>query len=211
MVPKSRFAFAFYRTEVANFETNIQTSGPFLDEGASPCRVGQPQFCSRIRPVSGNLDLQISNFGGSAAVRLTDQVSVGVGVSFYDFDIDSVNRRFGLDGFPETSPGGFNGEPSFVSSNVVATEFINGEDTSVGVNIGASISPSDKFRIGASYRQGPKFDIDYRRERADGSLIGTATREPAEGARRHRGRCADQAGARRSTSPSTSAASSTRS
>ena len=30
VVPKSRFAFAFYRTEVANFETNIQTSGPVL-------------------------------------------------------------------------------------------------------------------------------------------------------------------------------------
>jgi long-chain fatty acid transport protein len=171
VVPKSRFAFAFYRTEVANFETNIQTSGPFFDEGASPCTAARPDLCSRVRPVAGNLDLQISNFGGSAAVRLTDQVSVGVGVSFYDFNIDSVNRRFGLDGLPQTNAGGFYGDPSFVSSNVVATEFINGEDTSVGINVGASISPSDKFRIGASYRQGPKFDIDYRRERFDGSLI----------------------------------------
>ncbi len=172
VVPKSRFAFAFYRTEVANFETNIQTSGPFFDQPTGvACSASRPDRCSRIRPVNGNLDLQISNFGGSAAIRLTDQVSVGVGVSFYDFNLDSVNRRFDLDGVPQTSPGGFYGDPSFASSNVGTTEFISGEDTSVGINIGASISPSDKFRIGASYRQGPKFDIDYRREREDGSLI----------------------------------------
>jgi long-subunit fatty acid transport protein len=172
VVPKSRFAFAFYRTEVANFETNIQTSGPFFDQPTGvACSASRPDRCSRVRPVSGNLDLQISNFGGSAAIRLTDQVSVGVGVSFYDFNLDSTNQRFGLDRVPQTSAGGFYGEPSFDSSNVVATEYITGEDTSVGVNVGASISPSDKLRIGASYRQGPKFDIDYRRVRADGSLI----------------------------------------
>ena len=33
----------------------------------------------------------------------------------------------------------------------------------VGINIGASLNPSDKLRIGASYRQGPKFDISYSR------------------------------------------------
>ena len=65
----------------------------------------EPDRCFRIFPVNGNLDLQISNFGGSAAVRLTDQVSVGVGVSFYDFEIDSVNRRFGLTAVPQTHAG----------------------------------------------------------------------------------------------------------
>ncbi|MEO5820005.1 MAG: outer membrane protein transport protein, partial [Vicinamibacteraceae bacterium] len=171
VVPKSRFAFAFYRTEVANFETNVQTSGPFYDDpSVGVCTPTRGDLCVRVRPVSGNLDLQISNFGGSAAVRLTDQVSVGVGVSFYDFNIDSVSRRFDIQALPQTAAGGFFGEPSFASTNVVATEFIQGEDTAVGINVGASISPNDKLRIGASYRQGPKFDIDYRRERGDGSL-----------------------------------------
>jgi long-subunit fatty acid transport protein len=173
VVPKSRFAFAFYRTEVANFETDVQTSGPFYDDAAvGVCTAARSDLCVRVRPVTGSLDLQISNFGGSAAVRLTDQVSVGFGVSLYDFQIDSTNRRFNISALPQTSAGGFFGEPSFViPGNVNSVEFINGEDTSVGVNVGASISPSDKFRIGASYRQGPKFDIDYRRERGDGSLI----------------------------------------
>ena len=173
VVPKSRFAFAFYRTEVANYEADIQTVGPFFDQQTgTACTPTTRNRCFRIFPVSGSLDLQISNFGGSAAVRLTDQISVGVGVSFYDFEIDSVNRRFGLDTtLPQTQVGGFFGPPSYASTNVVATEFIEGEDSKVGVNIGASISPNDKFRIGASYRQGPKFDISYRREDATGATI----------------------------------------
>jgi len=174
VVPKSRFAFAFYRTEVANYEADIQTVGPFFDQQTGPaCTPANRAACFRIFPVSGNLDLQISNFGGSAAVRLTDQVSVGVGVSFYDFELDSVNHRFGLDtSGTQTQTGGFFGAPSYAGTNVLATEFINGEDSAFGVNIGASISPNDKFRIGASYRQGPKFDIGYHREDATGTLIG---------------------------------------
>jgi long-chain fatty acid transport protein len=171
VVPKSRFAFAFYRTEVANFETDIQTKGPFYDEPTGvPCSVSRPDRCARIFPVSGTLDLQISNFGGSTAVRLSDQISVGVGVSVYDFKIDSTNRRFGLVANNGTGVGEFFGEPSFTGT-VNSVEFINGEDTAVGINVGASINPNDKFRIGASYRQGPKFDIGYHRERADGSQI----------------------------------------
>jgi long-subunit fatty acid transport protein len=162
-VPKSRFAFAFYRTEVANFETNISTNGAFY--------VDPVDGNSRIFPLDGALDIKIANFGGSAAVRLTDQVSVGVGVSFYDFELDSTSRRFGAFG-GGTGTGTFLGSPLRTNANIVATEFISGEDTAIGLNVGASINPNDKLRIGASYRQGPKFDIDYHREDGDGDVIG---------------------------------------
>ncbi len=33
----------------------------------------------------------------------------------------------------------------------------------VGINVGVSVNPSEKVRLGASYRQGPKFDISYQR------------------------------------------------
>jgi long-chain fatty acid transport protein len=164
VVPKSRFAFAFYRTEVANFETNVVTDGVFFndpDEGDS-----------RAFPIDGALEVKISNFGGSAAVRLTDQFSLGVGVSFYDFELGSTASRFRVDPRLRTDPGFFYGPPLRSGENVFTREFISGEDTAFGINIGASINPNDRFRIGASYRQGPKFDIAYHRETAAGSLIG---------------------------------------
>jgi long-subunit fatty acid transport protein len=169
VVPKSRFAFAFYRTEVANFETDISTQGAFFDDPVD----GN----SRAFPLDGSLAVQIANFGGSAAVRLTDQVSIGAGVSFYDFELDSTSYRYGAFG-DGTAPGSFLGEPLrdrrlfAAGGNVVSTEFISGEDSSVGFNIGASINPTEKVRIGASYRQGPTFDISYRREDFEGELVG---------------------------------------
>jgi long-chain fatty acid transport protein len=162
VVPASRFAFAIYRTEVANFETNISTQGAFFQDPVD----GN----SRAFPLDGNLEVKISNFGGSAAVRVNDQVSVGLGVSFYDFELDSTSYRFGAFG-GGTAAGSFLGAPLRNAANTVSTEFITGEDTALGLNFGASISPNDKVRFGASYRQGPKFDLSYRRLDFEGDVI----------------------------------------
>jgi long-subunit fatty acid transport protein len=162
VVPKSRFAFAFYRTEVANYEANISTEGIFFDDPVDGL--------SRAFPYDGAISLEIANFGGSAAVRLTDQVSIGVGLSFYDFEIDSVARRFDAS-TSGTAPGDFLGPPLRTPANVISNEFIAGDDSAFGVNIGASISPSDKLRFGASYRQGPTFDMHYRRTDFFGDVI----------------------------------------
>ena len=170
VVPKSRFAFAFYRTEVANFETDVTTDGVFYND--------PNDGNSRAFPIDGSLKVKIANFGGSAAVRLTDQISAGVGVSYYKFELDSANSRF--DAFFDqaapnrVSPGSFLGPALRTDANRVSREFINGDDSAVGVNVGASINPNDRFRIGASYRQGPKFDLEYHRENAGGTVIGLA-------------------------------------
>ena len=159
VVPKSRFAFAFYRTEVANFETNLATDGAFYEDG------GQ----QRAFPFAGDLELKIANFGGSAAVRLTDQLSVGVGLSLYDFKLDSRGARFLFIPLTLPDPGFFLGEAirddrSLANGgNRIVTEVIEGDDSALGINIGASINPSERLRIGASYRQGPKFDLSYER------------------------------------------------
>jgi long-subunit fatty acid transport protein len=163
VVPKSRFAFAFYRTEVANFETDVTTDGVFYND--------PNDGNSRAFPIDGSLKVKIANFGGSAAVRLTDQISAGVGVSYYKFELDSTNRRFGAF-FGGVAPGTFLGPALRTDANKISTEFITGDDSAVGVNVGASINPNDKLRIGASYRQGPKFNLDYHRENASGTLIG---------------------------------------
>jgi long-subunit fatty acid transport protein len=166
VLPRSRLAFAFYRTEVANFETAIETDGVFFNNAN-----GAPV---RIRPVLGFLDTKVSNIGGSAAVRLTDQVSVGVGLSVYQFELQSLGQRFAARSTgtlpQDLQPGFFLGPPLYTDANLIVSEIIEGDDTAFGVNVGASFNPSDKVRIGVSYRQGPAFDIDYSRVLPDGSL-----------------------------------------
>jgi long-chain fatty acid transport protein len=158
VIPRSRWAFAFYRTELANFETAIRTEGVFFDQN------NQPQ---RLLPVDGVLDIKIANYGGSFAVRASDQFSLGVGLSIYDFSLDSVGLRYRAISTSNINlavqPGFFFGPPLRTAANVLSTETIEGDDTAFGVNVGASINPSEKVRFGASYRQGPKFDISYER------------------------------------------------
>jgi opacity protein-like surface antigen len=169
VIPRSRWAFAFYRTELANFETAIQTEGVFFDQNNEP---------QRLLPVDGVLDIKIANYGGSFAVRASDQFSLGVGLSIYDFSLESVNLRYNA--FATTNinlavqPGFFFGPPLRTATNVDSTEIITGDDTAFGVNVGVSINPSEKVRFGASYRQGPKFDISYERI-ADQDTSGEST------------------------------------
>jgi hypothetical protein len=155
VIPRSRWAFAFYRTELANFETAISTEGVFHQQSPEPG--------DRLLAVDGGLELKIANYGGSFAVRVSDPFSLGVGLSIYDFSLDSGAVRYGLNGLGLPGQGFFYGPPNRAVNNIEQTELITGDDTAFGVNVGASINPSDKVRFGASYRQGPKFDIAYER------------------------------------------------
>ena len=158
VVPKSRFAFAFYRTEVANFETNISTQGAFFDsrpaDGARR-RAPLPARQRRPRPE----DRQLRRLGRGPA----DRPDLGRRrrlVLRLRARLDQHALRLCGDSAPRGLYGGFFGAPLLIDGATCSRrEFINGEDTAVGVNVGASISPNDKLRIGASYRQGPKFDI----------------------------------------------------
>ncbi|HEY8549856.1 MAG TPA: outer membrane protein transport protein [Vicinamibacterales bacterium] len=166
VIPRSRFAFAFYRTEVANFETRISTDGVFLDLGDGGLR--------RIRPLDGELDLKVANYGGAAAMRIYDVVSVGIGLSIYDLSLDSAAVRYGFQDANTidqiVQPGFLLGPPRRTGDNIVSTEFISADDTRLGVNLGASVSLSPQVRVGASYRQGPKFDIEYSRVLGNGTV-----------------------------------------
>ena len=74
VVPKSRFAFAFYRTEVANYEADIQTVGPFFDQQTGvACSPSRRDRCFRIFPVRRQPrppDLEFRRVGGRASGRL---------------------------------------------------------------------------------------------------------------------------------------------
>ena len=161
VVPRSRFAFAVYRTEVANYRSEMSTEGPFFDD---------PVF-GRLRafPIDATLETQISNIGGAAAVRLSDAVSVGVGVSVYDFELQAESFRFGAFGTFNTAPGGFLGPPVrdrrlyFSGGNTVSHEQVTGDDRAVGLNVGVSVTPNERIRFGASFRQGASFDVRHGR------------------------------------------------
>ena len=80
-----RWAIAGYRHETANFEVSIQSQGPFLSRPPRVLRAGS---------VLSELDLLVENFGVSGAFRATKSLWLGLGLSYYQIDVDAETRRF---------------------------------------------------------------------------------------------------------------------
>jgi long-chain fatty acid transport protein len=141
--PRRRWAIAGYRHELARFRTTLATQGAFYDTS--------PTTVARAFPADGDLKLDIIAYGASAAARLHEKVSVGISLAFYDFDLTSTTRRYGV---PD-----FFGAANRTSANLLNMQTQDGSDTAVGVNLGVAWEVNPAFQVGAVYRQGPGFKV----------------------------------------------------
>ncbi len=140
----NNWSVGVYRHQAANFETFYRSQGPILGDLPTP---------RRRLPREIDVDLEVVNWGASVAYRLTENFSLGVGLSYYDFDFYSTNKRFPVSS--ATAPPDYTVEPRF-------TEFQTGSDNDTGINVGALWKINSQFSLGFSYRQGPEFDYDYQ-------------------------------------------------
>jgi long-chain fatty acid transport protein len=145
VLPRPRWAIAAYRHELANFETNVVTEGPFFDVDAETVR--------RRLPIRGAMDLNITTYGASGSFNVTPEFSVGGGVAVYDFGMDSRTDRYSITGTK------FYEAADYSAANLANYQNQIGDDTAVGVNVGALFAPNRKFQVGVVFRQGPEFDL----------------------------------------------------
>ncbi len=134
--PGKRWAVALYRHELANFEASFNEAfgdEPLVLEGGST-----------LYPVRTALDLAIVNLGLSASVSLTEKLSLGVGVTLLDFEIDSLTQRF-PDNTGATPP---------VSQQAQA-----GDDTEFSWNAGFLWDINEHISFGGVFRSGASFDL----------------------------------------------------
>jgi long-subunit fatty acid transport protein len=160
--PSERWAVSAYRHQFVNFTNRISGEGPFRTSVLG---------VERFNPSQGQIDLDIVSYGGSAAVRLTDQFSVGAGVGLYQFDIDVVNQAFlvrpnGVVLTPAQRPlftgtGQQFGPADFSAANVGFEQQQSGDDTAVAFNAGF-LWRGDRWSLGGAYRQGPVFEYSSR-------------------------------------------------
>ncbi len=142
VLPHDRWSFAVYRDELVRFNTDFATSG---DTGAVVGPAGN-QFATL--PVDAHSDLRIVNYGVSAAYKVADNISLGLGLSYYDFKVDTLITRFEFPNNTQNIPAG----------TPVNQQVQNGSDNDVGVNLGARFVLSEHFSAGLVYRKGPTFD-----------------------------------------------------
>lgn len=129
IVPADRWSFAFYRHELANFSSDFRTSAALYFDG-------NPLFMTE-----SSIDLKIVNWGVATAFRVNDRVSLGFGLSRYDFDLHSNTGRF------------FENRPLRLQSALQ-----DGDDHALGWNLGARFGLSESLSLGATYRHAPRFD-----------------------------------------------------
>lgn len=154
--PSRRWAVAAHRHELVRINQSFFSTGVFQK---SP-----DEFTSRRdSPTAGDRVLSITGYGASAAYKLRRNLSVGGTLSIYRFTIDSLYRRFDIDGFL--------GAPVLtrvaqratqVGSSVSASPTIGvayGSDQAVG-----SGSLLRRTRVGVVYRHGPSFSYTTQGE-----------------------------------------------
>jgi long-chain fatty acid transport protein len=149
--PLNNWAVAFYRHELANFAADFRDQGIFYDTGVQETTPG------RYYPSWAKMDLTVVNYGLSAAFRVSEQFSLGLGASYYEFDIDSTTDRYKTSGPNAFDPGGTYGLPLYEPTNRVNSLTQSGKDNAWGFNVGFLWKPSDMISVGGVYRNVPKF------------------------------------------------------
>lgn len=137
VLPRENWALAFYRHTLLDFSNDF-TAGEisfFNDSFATFSTIGSS-------------DLEIINYGASFAWDLSDALTLGVGLSWYDFDIDTRLERYGL------------GETTGDPAGLVNVQRQDGSDSDFGYNLGLLYRGGDNFQIGVNYRSAPSFTYE---------------------------------------------------
>ena len=136
VLPHDRWSFAVYRDELVHFDGDFTSDGTVLGD----------KF--ETFPVAAHSNLKIINYGATAAYKATDNVSLGIGLSYYDFKINTSIMRSEFAGNADNIPAG----------TALNQQVQNGSDNAAAVNLGARFVLSEHLSAGLVYRQGPKFD-----------------------------------------------------
>ncbi len=132
VLPHGDWSFAFYRHEVAKFSTGFDGAGGTL----FPDFVPEQQ----LTPYDAHANLHIVNYSFAVALKANDFVSIGIGMSYYQFDFSAQRNE-----------------------TLTTTQYRNyaddeGSDHAIAGTLGLRFRFNDKWSAGFAYRVSPKFD-----------------------------------------------------
>lgn len=145
--PRGRFTFALYRHQLAKFASSFAPQGLFA-EGTT--FAGTDRFVEQ--PGSNQLD--IVSFGLSVGYRVTDSLSLGLGISHLDTDFTFSSSGF----FPDDDTiESFFGTNNLLPERRIFDSSTAVEGTDTSYTLGLLWRVADLWRLGGFYRDG--FDI----------------------------------------------------
>ena len=143
--PKKRWSLALFRHQLANFEFSLETQGLFGPGQGVLDAVRSPIQASRI-------DLEILTQGMALALRPTERLSLGVGLTHFDM----TSSFIGWDYLPDDDTiAALFTAASLLPNRLVQIVDLSGDDTDVGFAAGLLWRPAPRWSLGTVYRQGP--------------------------------------------------------
>jgi long-subunit fatty acid transport protein len=149
--PMGRWSVAVYRHQLAEFRNRAETQGLFhLDEtGMYDARQVDRRWAT---------DLDIVSYGLAGGYRISDRLSVGLGIVYFDGRLDAPFEWNLVSG--ESLETIFGPNP-FLPERRLATGGMYFDDTDWGLSAGALWNVAGGWSIGGFYRQGPEFELTY--------------------------------------------------
>ncbi len=147
--PKGEGSIAFYRHQLADFESRTQTQGLFSG-GTTSGQIRQLEMRTRT-------DLEIVSYGLSGAYRLSDVLSLGLSLVYFDATLDLIGESF----LPDADPvlGAF-APTSYRPERQLLRTSLRIDDSDLGVTAGFLWALAPRWRLGAVYREGPSFTLE---------------------------------------------------
>lgn len=143
--PRKRWSLAFHRHLQGNFQSSTETQGLFGEGSAGLVRISDQRTSS---------DFELVTYGVSAAYKLTEALSLGVGLTYFDGSLVLESTSY----FPsDGSPEGFFEPNTFSSDRVMISQTLSIDDSDWRVNAGILWKLSPSWSLGAVYRAAPTF------------------------------------------------------
>ncbi|MGB3561977.1 MAG: outer membrane protein transport protein [Thermoanaerobaculia bacterium] len=152
--PKEKWSLAFYRHQLAKFESASETQGLFLDD---PGGTGNVSFedTLRIPDQQGTVNLNIVTYSVAGAYRIHERLSLGIGLSYFDGSQQVRSEAYLWD---EDTVEGFFGENHFLPDRHWFDVAMDTDGTDWGLTAGLLWHFAERWHLGAFFRQGPEID-----------------------------------------------------
>ena len=164
--PSDGWALGIFRHQLARQRMERQIYGPFFDcrggyrdpvnVAASTAPYCEPQAridgVDREFPKRQSFALDIDSVGAALAYDISETLSAGIAVQYFNFSLDATNKVFSARDEKKYS------EPDFTDpENIEGIATQTGADHAAAINAGLLWKISPRWDVGASFRQGPQF------------------------------------------------------
>lgn len=147
--PHHNWSFALYRHRSANFEIGARADGLF-----SSLPGGGTARSAANRSV---FDFEMMSTGLAAAYRLTDALSVGLGMSWLEGSLDSFDDYFAH--IEAAMPDGPFGPNTLAPEALFLTSRLEVDDSALRPSLGILWQVTSRWDVGAFFRDGPRFEM----------------------------------------------------